>query len=80
MVNKVVDKLKKHADENIATAREEAPNFETVIWYKDAGLRKLYFYAFVLCIASATTGYDGYVTSLLRHSPRSWETLLNALS
>ena len=59
----VVDKLKKHADGNIAQAREEAPEFEVVTWYKDPGLRKLYFYAFVLCIASATTGYDGYVVT-----------------
>lgn len=40
-------------------AQEEAPEFERVEWMKDPGLRKLYFYAFVLCIASATTGYDG---------------------
>ncbi|KAI1813132.1 general substrate transporter [Poronia punctata] len=42
-----------------AVAAEEAPDFEKITWYKDPGLRKLYFYAFVLCIASATTGYDG---------------------
>jgi sugar porter (SP) family MFS transporter len=42
-----------------AAAQEEAPEFERVQWTKDPGLRKLYFYAFVLCIASATTGYDG---------------------
>ena len=40
-------------------ALDEAPEFERVEWTKDPGLRKLYFYAFVLCIASATTGYDG---------------------
>lgn len=39
--------------------QEEAPQFERVDWKKDPGLRKLYFYAFILCIASATTGYDG---------------------
>ena len=42
-----------------AQAVEEAPEFERVDWKSDPGLRKLYFYAFVLCIASATTGYDG---------------------
>jgi len=42
-----------------AAAQDEAPEFERVEWTKDPGLRKLYFYAFVLCIASATTGYDG---------------------
>lgn len=47
--------------EVVEAAQEEAPSFERVTWYKDPGLRKLYFYAFILCIASATTGYDGYV-------------------
>ncbi|KAK3898272.1 sugar transporter [Staphylotrichum tortipilum] len=42
-----------------AAAQDEAPEFERVEWTKDPGLRKLYFYAFVLCVASATTGYDG---------------------
>ncbi|KAI0486509.1 general substrate transporter [Xylaria cf. heliscus] len=42
-----------------ADAAAEAPEFDKVSWYKDPGLRKLYFYAFILCIASATTGYDG---------------------
>ncbi|KAK4034811.1 general substrate transporter [Parachaetomium inaequale] len=42
-----------------AAAQDEAPEFERVQWTKDPALRKLYFYAFVLCIASATTGYDG---------------------
>jgi hypothetical protein len=45
--------------EATVVAQEEAPDFERVQWTKDPGLRKLYFYAFVLCIASATTGYDG---------------------
>jgi hypothetical protein len=40
-------------------AQEEAPKFEHVNWRKEPGLRKLYWHAFVLCIASATTGYDG---------------------
>jgi len=43
----------------LAHAQEETPDFEKVDWKKDPGLRKLYFYAFVLCVASATTGYDG---------------------
>ncbi|KAL2141841.1 hypothetical protein VTI28DRAFT_1877 [Corynascus sepedonium] len=45
--------------EATAAAQEEAPQFERVDWKKDPGLRKLYFYAGVLCVASATTGYDG---------------------
>ncbi|KAH8593395.1 general substrate transporter [Bisporella sp. PMI_857] len=44
---------------DVGAAQAEAPVFEKVIWYKDSGLRKLYLWAAVLCIASATTGYDG---------------------
>lgn len=40
-------------------AQEEAPELEKVQWLKDRGLRKLFFYSFVLCIGSSTTGYDG---------------------
>lgn len=50
---------KKPKVEATVQAQEEAPQFERVDWTKDPGLRKLYFYAFVLCVASATTGYDG---------------------
>lgn len=45
--------------EALAQAQEEAPQFEKVDWRRDPGLRKLYFYAAILCVASATTGYDG---------------------
>jgi hypothetical protein len=51
---------KKAADVEVAQA--EAPHLERVNWRSDPGLRKLYFYAFIICIASATTGYDGYVS------------------
>jgi hypothetical protein len=34
------------------------PHLEQVDWKRDPGLRKLYFWAFIICIASATTGYD----------------------
>lgn len=50
---------KKPRIEETALAQEEAPKFEKVDWTKDPGLRKLYAYATVLCVASATTGYDG---------------------
>src|ERR1700712_1904719 len=46
-------------------AQAEAPEFEKVTWYSDPGLRKLYFWCAVLCVASATTGYDGYVFQIL---------------
>lgn len=50
---------KKPQADAVAQAQEEAPEFEHVSWSKDPGLRKLYFYAVILCVASATTGYDG---------------------
>jgi len=45
--------------DTLRAAQAEAPVFEKVTWYSDPGLRKLYFFCAVLCIASATTGYDG---------------------
>lgn len=44
----------------------EAPHLRKVDWKRDPGLRKLYFWAFILCIASATTGYDAYVSYVLQ--------------
>lgn len=44
----------------------DAPHLERVDWRKDPGLKKLYFYAAIICVASATTGYDGYVAISLR--------------
>lgn len=40
-------------------AQEEAPEFEHVVWYKDPGLRILYWHCFILSVSSASTGYDG---------------------
>ncbi|KAI8307589.1 hypothetical protein K4K61_003476 [Colletotrichum sp. SAR11_59] len=40
-------------------AHKEAPQFKHVTWYRYPGLRALYWHAFILCIASASTGYDG---------------------
>lgn len=39
-------------------AREEAPQFERVTWYREPGIRKLVFYSAVLCFSSMGTGYD----------------------
>lgn len=55
--------------DEIEHAQEEAPAFEKVDWKRDPGLRKLYFYCLVLCIASATTGYDGYGYSVTLPKP-----------
>jgi hypothetical protein len=40
-------------------AQTEAPQFRQVTWWKDRGLIKLYLCCAVVCLASATTGYDG---------------------
>ena len=45
--------------EDAAIAREEAPELPHVNGRKDPGLRKLYMYAAVICVASATTDNDG---------------------
>ena len=45
---------------DIEVAQAEAPHLARVNWRSDPGLRKLYAWAFIICIASATTGYDGY--------------------
>jgi sugar porter (SP) family MFS transporter len=67
---------KKPGAEALAVAQEEAPEFERVSWTKDPGLRKLYFYAFVLCIASATTGYDGMFFGSVQNF-ETWKAFFN---
>lgn len=44
---------------NTDAAQAGKPELEQVNWWHEPGLRKLYFWAAVLCVASATTGYDG---------------------
>ena len=56
---------------DVEVAQAEAPHLERINWRSDPGLRKLYFYAFIICIASATTGYDGYVIRLHSEIRRS---------
>ncbi|KAK0655706.1 general substrate transporter [Cercophora newfieldiana] len=67
---------KKPQAQAVAQAQEEAPQFERVEWTKDPGLRKLYFYAFVLCIASATTGYDGMFFNSVQNF-ETWKAKFN---
>ena len=47
------------ADEKIQKIRDEAPKFEEVKWYQDAGMKKLTMYSVVLCASSMGTGWDG---------------------
>ena len=65
-------KKKPNADATLQ-AQEEAPQFERVQWSKEPGLRKLYFYAVVLCVASATTGYDGMFFNSVQNF-ESWKS------
>lgn len=44
---------------SVAEVRAAAPVMPKVDWKKSPNMRKLYFYAAILCVASATTGYDG---------------------
>ncbi|ORY61804.1 general substrate transporter [Pseudomassariella vexata] len=48
---------------NVAVAQHEAPEFERVDWKREPNLRKLYAWACVLLVASATTGYDGMLVN-----------------
>jgi hypothetical protein len=54
--------LKPKRQVEIEVAIAEAPHLEHVVWYRNQGLRKLYGMLMVLCLASATTGYDGLAT------------------
>jgi hypothetical protein len=57
----MVSKLKQAPTKTheVVVAQAEAPELAYVNWRTDPGLRKLYFYAAIICVASATTGYDG---------------------
>ncbi len=58
-VDMAPDLTRKAYQDELAIAQAEAPELAYVNWRKDKGLRKLYFYAAIISIASATTGYDG---------------------
>ena len=47
-----------HGEYEESMASWEIPQFEYVNWMKEPHLRKLYGWACVLMIASATTGFD----------------------
>ncbi|KAJ5782311.1 hypothetical protein N7457_004085 [Penicillium paradoxum] len=57
-------------------AQAEQPELEEVTWYQDPGLRKLYFWAAILCVASATTGYDGMLLDTSQNLDE-WQTYFN---
>ena len=49
--------------DDVEITSPDVPHLAKVDWKSDPGLRKLYFWAFIICIASATTGYDAYVAT-----------------
>ncbi|KFY75782.1 hypothetical protein V499_04254 [Pseudogymnoascus sp. VKM F-103] len=55
-VGAVGSSTKKH---DLAIAQASTPRLAKVQWWSDPGMRQLYFYAAILCVCSATTGYDG---------------------
>jgi MFS family permease len=65
--------------EELAMAQAEAPEIPHVTWYQDKQLRKLYFYATVICIASATTGYDGSMLNALQIMDQ-WQNTMDSPS
>ncbi|MCJ1310643.1 hypothetical protein MMC25_004308 [Agyrium rufum] len=74
MVSKILTPMKK---EEVQIAQAEAPKLQSVTWYKDPGLRKLYALAIIVCMASATTGYDSSMLNGLQILP-VWQTYFNS--
>ncbi|KAK5722218.1 hypothetical protein LTR17_014321 [Elasticomyces elasticus] len=67
--------LQAHKEE-MEIAQAEAPQLLRFKWWKDAGLRKLYACCAVVCLASATTGYDGSMLNGLQILP-VWQEYFN---
>ncbi|KAK4945933.1 hypothetical protein LTR10_015026 [Elasticomyces elasticus] len=63
------------ARSRVAEVQAAAPDIPRVQWTKSPNMRKLYFYCIILCVCSATTGYDG---SLMNTSQilDSWQTTM----
>jgi len=56
MASKYLRNEKKERADEVRAAGPEIPHVQ---WTKSPNMRKLYFYCGILCVASATTGYDG---------------------
>lgn len=56
MLQRLLGRGAKH--EQVEAAQAEAPEFESVTWWKDPGLRSLYGWCAVLMTVSVSTGYD----------------------
>ncbi|KAF4550281.1 Sugar (and other) transporter-like protein 21 [Elsinoe fawcettii] len=51
--------VKRPNHNRVIEAQEAAPEIPRVKWTASPNMRKLYFYCAILCVCSATTGYDG---------------------
>jgi sugar porter (SP) family MFS transporter len=58
---------------NVELAQAEAPEFEHVNWKTQPNMKTLYFWCAILCVASATTGYDGMMMNNSQSFP-AWES------
>ncbi|KAF4629697.1 hypothetical protein G7Y89_g8448 [Cudoniella acicularis] len=76
MVHIGVVETTREKKEIAGVVQAEAPEFDKVSWYTDPGLRKLYFWCAVLCVASATTGYDGMMLNTSQNLDQ-WQAYFN---
>ncbi|KAJ5457721.1 hypothetical protein N7475_009109 [Penicillium sp. IBT 31633x] len=60
-------------------AQADKPELEEVNWWHEPGLRRLYCWAAVLCVASATTGYDGMLLDTSQNLD-AWQAYFNTPS
>ncbi|BCS29665.1 uncharacterized protein APUU_71235A [Aspergillus puulaauensis] len=70
-----ISRRRPHFEEAVA-AQGDTPEVPYVNWRKDPQMRKLYFYAAIICVASATNGYDGAMFNSLQIMP-SWQKTFN---
>ncbi|OOQ89572.1 sugar transporter [Penicillium brasilianum] len=63
----------------VEVARAEVPHLDQVKWWQEKGLWRLYLWASVLCVASATTGYDGGMLNASQNLD-AWQTYFNTPS
>lgn len=61
--------------ETVAEAQAAAPKLPKVQWSKSTNMRKLYFYCVILCVCSATTGYDGSLMNTSQILP-DWQIVM----
>jgi len=68
--------LNNERKDRVAEVQALAPHLQKVKWSSSPNMRKLYFYCGILCVASATTGYDGSMLNAMQFLP-SWEKTMD---